>query len=376
MTRLTHELRAALRNGDAVIRIHANLAPAAGAKILPPTYAKDGAKGGMHNLTQPRADGSSEWVSVDSPASFANRVEAELHAAYPKLAPLRVQIGDTLLSTLQMPHRAFDATLRESTWDGIPWKDTAIADEISAATPDHAYALLNYDPAVILFGGWDSTRLGKRGQAAREAKYPAALSGEITATDVLPIHRAGSRIDPLGIEGTEASLVEHEDGRLEPYEATAHAALPIRGQQDTGAYPRRVKPAQVNLGNFPPSLAPKGVLVRGAIAFDGVLDLRRLNRYWFAPADDIEARLLLVLMGLFGVDAVLRRGLDLRRDCELVATQATVTLARFATEPEPLNLDGVAAALTAQIAALREHLAQPVTLSANAALRSLVGAVG
>jgi CRISPR-associated protein Csb1 len=273
-----------------------------------------------------------------------------------------------------MPHRAFDATLRESELDGVKWEKTDFAKAIGAARPDHAYALLRFDPGMVLLGGWDSTKLGKRAQATREAKYPAALSCEITATDVLPVSRAGSRIDPLGIEGTEPSLVEHEDGTLEPYDEATHGELKIRGEKETDEYPRRVKPSQVNLGNVAPGLIPKGVLVRGEITLNGVLDLRRLCGYKFAPADDTEARLLLALMGLYGVDAVVRRGLDLRRDCELIASEFAVSILRFAAEPEPLDLTDVGDALATQIAALKDHIADPVTLTANAALRSLVGA--
>ena len=369
MTTLSDVLRSALDAGDGVVRIHADLEPAAGRKILPPTYASTV----VHNMTAARSDGSSEWCSVDSPASFANRVEAALQARHPELAPLRVAIGNRTLSTLQMPHRAFDATLRESSLDGVSWEKTDIASKLREATSAEAHALLFYDPGLIVFGGWDSTRLGKRGAAAREAKYPAALSCEITASDVLPLNRAGGRVDPLGIEGTEASLVEHEDGNLERYDSVRHGDLPVRPEKDTDVYPRRVKPSQVNLGNIAPSLKPKGVLVRGAIALDGMLDLRRLGLYRFSPADDIEARLLLALMGLYGVDTVLRKGLALRRDCELIATRATFEVVRFGGASQALCLDDVGAALAAQIAALSGHISQSVTLTANATLSSLVG---
>jgi CRISPR-associated protein Csb1 len=364
---LIDTLRTALQQGDAVIRLHADLEPAADGKLLPPTYA-----GGSHNLTPPRPDGSSAWCSLDSPASVANRLEAALAATFPELAPLRVRVGDVTLSTLQLPHRLFDAILRESQLNGTLWLDTDIAKAVQAARPETAYPLLQWDPALLLLGGWDSTKLGRRTKAVREAKYPAALSCEIVATDVIPINRAGSRIDPLGIEGTESSLVEHEDGRLEAYDADAHGELPVRGEKENNTYPRRVKPSQVNLGNVAPGLTPKGVLVRGSMTLHGVLDLRRLARYRFAPADDIEARLLLALMGLFGIDAVWRRGLDLRRDCELVATSATASLLRFGGVAETLDLSQVATALKAQIAGLREHLAQPVELTGNTALSSLV----
>jgi len=369
---LTTDLRHAIESGDATIAIRADLEPVVGVKILPPTYA-----GSVHNMTAPRDDGSSEWCSVDAPASFANRVEAALVAAHPELAPLRVEVGGRVISTLEMPHRAFDATLRESELDGVRWPKTDIARKFAAASPGSAYALLRYDPAMVLLGGWNSTALGDRQAGTRELKLPAALSCEITATDVLPVQRAGSRIDPLGIEGTEASLVEFEDGRLEPYSPETHdAALEAAARgRDKNAYPRRIKPSEANLGNVAPSLIDKGIIVRGAITLSGTLDLRRLGRYQFAPADDIEARLLLALMGLYGVDAVVRRGLDLRRDCELVATSLSVSVRRPLAEPEPLDLSGVADALAAQVAVMREHINEPVVLQANAALRALVGAV-
>lgn len=370
MSITTDRLREALVAGDGIVRIHAELSPAAGQKVLPPTYAET-----VHNMTAARSDGSSEWCSLDSPASFANRVEAALCEGFPELAPLRVQIGSRTLSTLQMPHRTFDATLRESELDGVKWEDTAICQRIRQATPADAYALFKYDPGMVLLGGWDSTRLGRRAQATREAKYPASLSCEIIARDVLPLQRAGSRMDPLGIEGTEASVVEHADGSLEPYDAAVHGEIPVRPEKETDVYPRRVKPSQVNLGNVKPSLKPKGVLVRGGIALDGVLDLRRLGGYRFAPVDDIEARLLLALMGLYGVDSVLRRGLDLRRDCELIATSASYEVVRFGGAAHGLDLGDISAALAAQLAALRDHISEPVNHVANSALRSLAGAV-
>jgi CRISPR-associated protein Csb1 len=367
---LSETLRPALAAGDAVIHIEAALEPASGAKILPPTYA-----GSVHNMTPPGDDGSSEWCSVDSPASFANRVEEAISAAHPELAPLRVQVGERLISTLEMPHRAFDATLRQSVLDGTPWPQTDIAKALSAATPQAAYPLLQYDPCMILLGGWDSTKLGERKQATRELKLPAALSVEITATDVLPVQRAGSRIDPLGIEGTADNLVEHADGTLEPYDETKHdAALKAAVKAaDGNTYPRRVKPSEVNMGNVAPSLAPKGVIVRGHITLNGVLDLRRLAQYRFAPAPDADVVLLLALVGLYGVDAVLRRGLDLRRDCELFAKSATFELLRPYSEPEPLDLSAVVDDLDTALAAVRGHIAEPVLTQADAALRKLAG---
>jgi hypothetical protein len=78
-------------------------------------------------------------------------------------------------------------------------------------------------------------------------------------------------------------------------------------------------------------------------------------------------------MGLYGVYAVLRQGLDLRRDCELLTTRLDVKQEGFLAEPVILDLSGVEHALEAQIATMRPHIAEPIVLTANDALKSLLG---
>lgn len=82
-----------------------------GSLVLPPTYADAPHR---HNMTEPDAYHVAAWVSIDSPASFANRPEEKLVRAGLGLDPLRVQVAGTPLSTMQMPHRAYDAILRDS----------------------------------------------------------------------------------------------------------------------------------------------------------------------------------------------------------------------------------------------------------------------
>ena len=58
------------------LAINANLSALDGSQhVLPPTYADAPHK---HNMTEPDANGVSAWVSIDSAASFANRVEEQL----------------------------------------------------------------------------------------------------------------------------------------------------------------------------------------------------------------------------------------------------------------------------------------------------------
>ena len=58
-----------------------------GSLVLPPTYADAPHR---HIMTEPDADHVAAWVSIDAPASFANRVEEKLVRAGLGLDPLRV----------------------------------------------------------------------------------------------------------------------------------------------------------------------------------------------------------------------------------------------------------------------------------------------
>jgi CRISPR-associated protein Csb1 len=294
-------------------------------------------------------------------------VESALVAADFGVDPLRVEVAGRTLSTLQLPHRCFDAVLRDSNLDGVPFRKTKIGRALIAATPANAEWLLRYDPGVLVLGGWDSTELGMAGSSG--TKWPAALSVEIAATNVVPVMRAGNRIDPLGIRGTEASLVEEADGTLRVADE-ADAKLSALVDRNRNTYPRRVKPAQVNHGNVL-SLITKGVLVRGSINLAGALSLTRLRRYRFGSVDDLDARTMLALMGIYGVAAVLEDGLDLRRDCELVVEVLSWELVGAG------HRDNVSVTATEARQALAEALDRlpktpPITYTASPALEAIV----
>ncbi len=375
MSTLFSVVRDAVATNVAAIRVSATLVSAAGGeKILPPTYvaAKSGDPA-VHNITPPGPDGASAWVSVDSPGSFANRVERALVALDLGLDPLRVTVAGRTVSTMQVPHRAFDAVLRDSTLDGTPFRKSDVGKAVIAATAGNAGALLRYDPSVLLFGGWDSTELGMAGGVGN--KWPAALSVEISATDVVPIFRGGNRIDPLGIEGTDASLIEEADGTLRTATDEAIAELKARktkadNPKTKSEYPKLVKPSEVNHGNVP-SLISKGVLVRGAITLHGVISLTRLRRYQFDGVDALDARTLLALMGVYGIAAVLEDGLDLRRDCELVPEAVTWELVGLGRrDTVAVDVQNAREALAA--ARARIDLAAPIGLQASPVLEHLV----
>lgn len=354
MSDLYNTIRAAVVDA-AGISVNATLEAISGSRhVLPPTYADAPHK---HNMTEPDADGVAAWVSIDSAASFANRMEEKLKHADLGLDPLRVQVAGRTLSTLEMPHRAYDAILRDASLDGKSFRNTPIGQAIINASNGDASALLRFDPAVLVLGGWDSTALhGNKGQGR---KWPAAVSVEIYGTSARPINRAGGRLDPLGITLDAGRVVRDE---------TSYRLVAEGEKAPTGAE----RPSEINHGNIAPTISPKGVLVEN-IKLSGALSLTRLRRYYFGGTsdDDLDARTALALMGIYGIAAVIDDGLALRRDCELVA-DCVVWAVRGTNRSEPIDITvGIARqALERALAVVK--LADPVLFTADDNLEQLV----
>ena len=337
------------------ISVNATLAALAGSRhVLPPTYADAPHK---HNMTEPDAHGVAAWVSIDSAASFANRMEDQLKRADFGLDPLRVHVAGRTLSTLQIPHRVYDAILRDSSLNGESFRNTAIGQAVIAACPADASALLRYDPAVLLFGGWDST--GLHGNKGQERKWPAAVSVEIYGTHATPIHRAGGRLDPLGITLDAGRVIR---------EGASYRLVPEGEKAPPGAE----RPSEINHGNIAPTISPKGVLVE-EIKLSGALSLSRLCRYRFGGDEnqDVAARTALALMGIYGIAAVIEDGLDLRRDCELIADSVAWAV-RGTGSSEPLAVTVTEARQALKRALADIDIASPVLFTADSNLEQLV----
>lgn len=321
--------------------------------ILPPTYADAPLK---HNMTPPDGTGLSAWVSIDSAASFANRVEERLVHAGLGLDPLRVAVAGRNLSTMQMPHRAYDAILRDSELDGIAFRKTDIGKAVIAASVDDASALLKYDPSILLLGGWNSTGLGEN--KGHVAKWPAALSVEITGTGARPVDRAGGRLDPLGITLDAGRMIREDDS----YHLVPEGEKPPK---------EALRPSEINHGNIAPTASPKGVLV-DEIQLAGSLSFARLRRYNFGDEEaDRAAWTFLACMGIYGVAAELEDGLDLRRDCELVADDVSWTIRRPGGR-EPITVSKASAREALEQARENIELSQPVEFEAGDNLEQLV----
>ena len=346
----------AVRQAAALRRIR-RLQPVGGPgdTIFPPTYPPPA---GSPMKTPPRhvferrrrttngagpPNGKDEvWsVLLDSVQSQANRLEEALLDAVDDGLPLpfvTVDFRDAGLepleriTSLDAPHRVYDAILRDSALGGTPFMRSRPGVRLASAKPADATALLELSPTALLFGAWHSQGQG----GGLGAKFPRVLVSEILGIDV-PVEeivanertserrpqaagrRTGSRIDPLGIQKT-----------VKVYKTPAGEWDTSAGKAGKGAKEKR--PSEINHGNIAPTIAPLGATCayaehRVVISFAG---LRRLR--FGSPERDSAGRTLIAALGLVAVAEQDARGYALRSRCDLVCDGRT--------RPEIVHTDG------------------------------------
>jgi len=329
---MTYAALVALVRDSSAFRRRRRLQPAGGAgdKLFPPTYPGEGRESPpRHVFERRRIDGREAWcVLIDSVQSQANRLEeALLRAAeagrigLPRLvvdfAPSGLNsIG--AISSLEAPHRVFDAILRDSMLGGVVLSKTPLGDALRRATLRDASAILEASPSALLFGAWNSTG----GGGGLGAKFARALVSEIIGVDV-PVEemapdrrtgeievrtagrRTGSRIDPLGV--LRSVEVYKSDSGWDVTEAAA------------GKGAKRVRPSEVNHGNIAPSVTPLGITCAYAeqTAVITLAGLRRL-RFGGTSARDDAARAVIATLGLVALIEQDAQGYALRSRCDLV----------------------------------------------------------
>jgi CRISPR-associated protein Csb1 len=321
-----------------------------GDKIFPPTYPGEG-RGKpppVHVLERRRIEDQDVWCAlVDSVQSQANRIEEALLAAIAagaaEIPHLLVDfshsdlVGINAISSLEAPHRVYDAILRDSLLGGQPFPQSPLGRALAQARPSDAAAVLQASPTALVFGAWNST--GEGGGIG--AKFPRVLVSEIIAVDV-PVdepqverasvrlgdgelevsaqaptraallgdaktagRRTGSRIDPLGV----LSKVEVFQGEGKSWDITAEAA---------GKKSKKVRPSEINHGNIAPSIAPLGITC-SYLDHVAVLSFAGLRRLHFGPGDrTLTARAYLAALGLLGLLEQDSYGYALRSRCDLV----------------------------------------------------------
>jgi CRISPR-associated protein Csb1 len=332
----------------AAIRRRQRLRPVGeqGDKIFPPTYP--GERNGdspRHVFEIRRIDGDyRHCVLIDSVQSQANRLEeALLQAALDgriRLPRFVVNFpGSGLgsvgpISSLEAPHRVFDAILRDSLLDGKEFRNSQKGDALMHATAKDATAILEASPSSLLFGVWNSTGDG----GGLGAKFARAIVSEVIGVDVpvdvrrsdnsreLTFHnlgrRTGSRIDPLGVSKDvpiyqmQASAIEWT---LDPEQAEGGLKSPKLYQGKKGSKGDPGKAAKINHGNIAPTVDALGVTCDYALQ-TVVITLAGLRRLRFGgnPERDHAARTYLAAMGLVALLEADKAGYALRSRCDLV----------------------------------------------------------
>jgi CRISPR-associated protein Csb1 len=281
-----------------------------------------------------------EAVVLDSVASQANRFELALLEAA-RAGDISIPLVSVdfrshdgvkdldLLSSLEAPHRIYDAILRDSLHEGRMFRLSEPGRAITEATARNAAALHYYNPATLLFGGWDST--GPKG--GRGSKFERAITSEVVAIGIHAGRKTASRIDPLAVETKAATVYKSQDvderWTLDEERAEQEKGKPVpyKGGGDGPAG----RPSHINHGNVRPSIDDRaGGVTADEIVATTVLSFVALRRLRFPldhtgntletparPAAEVTARTALAALGLAAAVLAFDEGFDLRSRCVL-----------------------------------------------------------
>ena len=230
-----------------------------------------------------------------------------------------------VLTTLGVPHRVYDAILRDSELDGTLFRLSDIGRAITEARPGNATALYQYAPTVLLFGGWDST--GPKGGLG--SKFERAIYSEIVAHDIRLGVKVGSRIDPLEIQKGAVTIYQAAD-RNEDWVIDESLAAAEKGKAKLKG--KDGKPSEINHGNVTPTIDRNaGGVVMDHAVHTCVLSLGTLRKLRFAtfpdgsavPRDQRKAvndavRTVIAALGLVAIAARMESDFALRSRCHLI----------------------------------------------------------
>lgn len=316
---------------DAALRRRQRLQPVGGKgdKIFPPTYPGEGRNNPppRHVFERRRLGDKEVWcVLVDSVQSQANRLEESLLGIIREQSACIPHVvvdfsekgleGISTITSLEAPHRVYDAIFRDSLLDGQPFMKSSLGERLVKASNANASALLEVSPTALLFGSWHSTG----GGGGIGAKFARCLVSEVIAADV-PVEelvdqrtgeveartagrRTGSRIDPLGIL-RKVEVYKSEEG----WDVTEKGA---------GQKAKKVRPSEINHGNIAPSVQPLGITC-DYLEHMFVLSFAALRRLRFgSPEKNDAGRTLLAALGLMAIAQQDLQGYALRSRCDLV----------------------------------------------------------
>jgi CRISPR-associated protein Csb1 len=401
MAELTLEvLGKAVAGPAAAFRCRRRLQPAGGPgdKVFPPTFA-----GAVYAVERRRIPGREEPVTcvlLDSVQSQANRMELALQEAVDageiKLPLVVVDFsehdptGDLeadeaagrliekvgRITSLQVPHRLADATLRDSELGGVPFRKSPKGKALDTVSAMNATPLFELCPTALLFGMWDSH--GPKGGLG--PKFERAIVSEIVGVGAeVGDLRRGVRRDPLEISKSvlvraadDRTLLEVLEGKgrggVRPSEL-GHSSVPFPEQRDRKTEQNYYDGVTVEYAEQTTTLSLI-CLRRLRFPVDGRVD----------PEVDVAARTTLAALGLAAATLAFEAGTDLRSRCLLWPDGPMVweLLDRPGDDPKKYSLtaDGAVRLLNGTVDAARQvglpWPEEPLVLKPSAVLVDLV----
>ena len=335
-------------------------------RVVPPTYAPPRKGDPPQYLTTETGE-----VRLDSPQSFANRLEEVI--ASENLTPSFNIVdghGVVLVNSRQLPHRVFDAAMRDSDLEGQPFFKSPLGADLRATRPATATALFRHAPETLLFGVWDS----HSGGGIQVLRLARAITARVFGTGGKLRPGGAQKSDPLNITKDVGLLyldVNHQM-TLDPNES-------VKGKKDKDKKEtvKTYKPSDLGHGSVPASDSKDGVDVEDII-LQGAIHLGVLRKYHF-PVDngkpseevDVAVRTALLAMGIWAVQSVATRGMWLRSGCDLVYQDLTWLLRYGGGKDEAfeVSLESARKVLDEALAALvglnLNWENTPITLKAN-----------
>ena len=280
--------------------------------VSPPTYLSENGQA-IHVFETRRIDDKDvKCVLLDSVQSQANRLEAALTNAINsnnlQLPYLEVDFRNEkgiedlgVISTLDTPHRIFDAIIRDSQLDEKPFPKSDIGIQVNKATIHNARALFQYSPTTLLFGGWNSTGLS----GGSGSRFQRCIVSEIMGMNASHDNKKpGGRMDPLEI-GKDVKITG----------TNTNWQIDEKGKSSA---------SKIIHGNIPPLLKKLGVTVDYAlqtttITFAGLRHLNFSDEHGNSVNEtNVSGWVVLAALGLTAITEQDKNGYSLRSRCDLV----------------------------------------------------------
>lgn len=180
------------------------------------------------------------------------------------------------VTSMELPHRVFDAAIRDSLLNDEPFPDSAIGKEVSDSTQRNATPLLRYATTGLVYGAWKSYWGG-----ALTARFQRCITSEIIGVNARESSSPASKTDMFNI-GKDIKI-SMEDGKM---------SLDARGK----------RPSEYGHGSIVSTEIPSLGVTMDYARQTTVITLAGLRRLGFPGKDEAAARSALVALAVIGAE--------------------------------------------------------------------------